>query len=396
MWHARPKRRRAACSSSHLQCAGWSEPTRAALQRLINAGAGQRLPVVFDFDNTIVSGDIGEAVLAVLARQNRVTPRTVSHALSPDFTLRGQGRVSLATCADVTEYYECLLAQTAHDKKDEAPLAAGYAWAVEAMAGLTLAEVLEATGNAFEWRDRSGADYIEVAPGKSAYPAPFFHSQIVELLAEFARHNFELWIVSASNVWSVRWMVRFALNPLLGRLGVSGALPPQRIIGISTLLSDSAGRLCKDAVLVRNSPAYAALDQKIARSLRLTACLQLPVPAYSGKVAALLDTLGREPYFCAGDSPSDLPMLGQSRHRLWLGRLDKPGYQQSLLDFARASGTDGWLFQPTRPGRNGGFVPDISQALAGSPSRFPQFAKSARLLELAEAALMKHKPRRAC
>ena len=43
-----------------------TKPSRDLLQ----AGAGKHLPVVFDFDNTIISGDIGEATLAMLEQRN--------------------------------------------------------------------------------------------------------------------------------------------------------------------------------------------------------------------------------------------------------------------------------------------------------------------------------------
>jgi hypothetical protein len=55
-----------------LSAPGWNQDTRAALATLLRAGAGRQLPVVFDFDNTIVRGDIGEATLAMLARNGRL------------------------------------------------------------------------------------------------------------------------------------------------------------------------------------------------------------------------------------------------------------------------------------------------------------------------------------
>jgi len=51
---------------------GWSERTRAGLERLIESGAGKGHAAVFDFDNTIVCGDIGEATFALLAKEKLI------------------------------------------------------------------------------------------------------------------------------------------------------------------------------------------------------------------------------------------------------------------------------------------------------------------------------------
>jgi len=62
---------------------GWDRETSRALAKLIRTGAGKRLPVVFDFDNTIVRGDIGEATLAVLVRSGLLSPDSLSPSIWP-------------------------------------------------------------------------------------------------------------------------------------------------------------------------------------------------------------------------------------------------------------------------------------------------------------------------
>ena len=56
-----------------LQAPGWRDETRRALTELIRRGAGKRLPVTLDFDNTIVWGDIGEATFGVLVKKGAAT-----------------------------------------------------------------------------------------------------------------------------------------------------------------------------------------------------------------------------------------------------------------------------------------------------------------------------------
>ena len=297
------------------------------------------MPVVFDFDNTLVSGDVGEAVLAILAAEKRLTPTRVCKTLCPDLSRHRRGKLALEDCADVMEYYEAWLAPTAHGPADPAPLANGYIWATEVLEHLTVAEVLAATARAFELGRADPKGGIEVAPGGSTYPAPRFHEQMVELVGQLLRFEYDVWIVSASNVWSVRWMVRHGLNPLLNAQGLAQGLNPDHVIGVATLLKDSQGRLYKDSLLVRDHKRYAALDSKTAKSLRITRHLQFPAPVYSGKAACVLDAIGRAPYLCAGDSPSDHSMLKLSRHRLWIARADKPEAQRLTRTLLQKTGS---------------------------------------------------------
>ena len=187
-------------------------------------------------------------------------------------------------------------------------------------------------------------------------------------MRELRRHEFDVWIVSASNVWSVRWMVTQALNPLLEAHGAASGIPADHVVGISALLQDKAGGLYKDALLVRENPAYAALEESALRSFRLTSRLQYPVPTYAGKVGCIWDALGRHPYLAAGDSPGDHAMLSFSEHRLWIMRMDKPGYQQRAAE----------CIQPHREER----LDDSAGDWAGCPG-FPHFLRRPAWIECA-------------
>jgi hypothetical protein len=345
-----------------LQAPGWNKGVRRALEDIINEGAGLQLPVVFDFDNTIVCGDIAEATLAILARTGVLTPEKLSGTLSPPFRVPGRDPMELSSCADVTEYYEAFLAPTAHEGSDPSPLANAYAWAIEVMENLRPLDIVKATRTAYEWPQPTKPAFIEVTPGKTAVPAPFFYPEAVELIAELVRLRFDVWIISASSVWSVRWMVLYALNPLLRERGLKAGLPSSRVVGISTLLADRHGRLYKDALLVRQDDQYAAMAEKALARFRLTSRLQFPVPTYSGKIAIVFDVVGRNPYLAVGDSPGDHPLLQISRHRLWIARLETPSYQQATRDLIRRSGGDGWLIQPVLTRSSPGFIPGLKEA----------------------------------
>ena len=329
-----------------LQAPGWRDETRKALTDLIRRGAGKGLPVTLDFDNTIVWGDIGEATLAVLVKQGLLRVSRVARTLSPSFRLPGALEVSLDSGPDLTSYYEAYLAPTVHGAADPTALANGYAWVVEIMEGLSPWDVVQATQEAFGFGEPMQPRMIEVTAGKTSFPAPFFYPAMVELIGELRRHEFDVWVISASNVWSVRWMVTKALNPLLEAHGAASGIPADHVVGISALLQDTAGGLYKDALLVRENPAYAALEERTLRSFQLTSRLQYPVPTYAGKVGCIWDAVGRHPYLAAGDSPGDHAMLSFSQHRLWIMRMDKPGYQQKTADCIRRTGKKGWMIQP--------------------------------------------------
>lgn len=356
MPHAAPRRSRRTKAWPGLEAPGWMPQTRNALERLIRRGAGKHLPVVFDFDNTIVCGDIGEATLAILVRSGVVTPARVPATLCPPFRVPGGRRVTLESCADLTEYYEAFLALTAHGNADPTPLANGYVWAVEVMEGLRPLDVVRATKTAFAVSEPGQRRLIEVTPGRTAYPAPFFYPEMVELLAGLLRHRFDVWIISASNVWSVRWMVLHALNPQLLACGLRAGVRADHVVGVSTLLADRRGHLYKDAVLVRDDAAYAALEGEALSAYRLTSRLEFPAPTYSGKVARVWDLIGQRPHLCAGDSPGDHAMMAFSQHRLWIARLEKSAYQQATEKLIRRTGQAGWIVQPTRTGDAPGFL----------------------------------------
>ena len=350
-------RRRPAGPACRLREPGWAPEVRASLENLIRRGGGQGLPVVFDFDNTMVCGDIGEATMAVLARNGLLRETAAPRWVSPSFRLADGRQVSLAACVDATEYYELFLAPTLHGANDPTPQSNGYVWAVEAMQGLRVLDVIEATREAFRLAEPMQRRMIEVTPGKTAYPAPFFYPEIVELIALLLRTRFDVWIVSASNAWSVRWMVLNGLNPLLREHGVKRGVAPDHVVGVSTLLADNQQRLFKDPVRVREDPAYARLDDKTLAKLTLTNKLHFPVPTYAGKVACIWELLGRRPFLCAGDSPGDHAMLSFSENRLWIARFEKPAYLRSTLRLKRRHAEGCWLFQPTLTQGSPGFLP---------------------------------------
>jgi hypothetical protein len=363
---SKPVRTKIPC---RLESPGWNAGVRARLEKLIRTGSGKGLPVVFDFDNTIVCGDIGEATLAVLTRSGLLSRQNIPATLCPPFRPANGPPMLPGDSTEVTEYYEALLAPTVHGSNDPSPLSNGYVWAVEIMEGLSPWQITEAARTAFELSRPRQTTLIKAPPGKTGFPAPFFYDEIVELIARLVHNAFDVWVVSASNVWSVRWMVAHGLNPRLRRWGVSNGIEPQQVIGISTLLTDRRHQLYKDSVLVKENRPYAMLVKSELKKFKLTHQLQFPVPIYSGKVACVLDAIGRPPWLCVGDSPGDHAMAAFSEHRLWLARLEKPAYQKTTLELLKRCDGKPWMVQHVLASDGFGFVSD--------PSVIPRNARSA-------------------
>jgi hypothetical protein len=288
--------------------------------------------------------------MAVLAQSGQLTPKNVSAALCPVFRSPGQERRELSSCADIVEYYLALLSPTAHGKGDPAPYATGYAWAVEVMAGLRLADVVEATRTAIALSGSTSSRFIEVTPGRTSILLPTFYPEMVELLAELIRHEFDVWIVSASNVWSVRYMVLEALNPLLRARKAGSGIRADHVIGISTLLKDERDQLFKDAVLVKENAGYASLSPDTTRGFCLTRQPQFPLPTYSGKLACIYDAIGRRPFLGAGDGPGDRAMVDICEHQLWIEPQRSPSIQPLSARLLHSAGKANWTMPAsTRP-----------------------------------------------
>jgi phosphoserine phosphatase len=314
------------------------------------------LPVTFDLDNTILCGDIGEAILAILVRRGLLDAARVSAVLGPPFRLPDGRVVRVRTGPDLAEYYEAYLAPTVHGAADRYPLGNAYAWAVEVMEGLRASDVVAATSEAMAHSQPGSLPMLEVAPGREGFPAPYFYPEMVELIAELMRHGFEIWVVSASNVWSVRHLIQEHLNPRLRQAGVRDGIAADHVVGAAVLLTNRRRELFKDSVLVRESSAYARADRSFLSQFRLTRRLQFPVPVYSGKVGLIWDALGRRPFLAAGDSPGDHAMLTFAEHRVWIARLEKSGLQTQTVQLMRRTEPTRWVVQPTLSGRCPGFV----------------------------------------
>ncbi|VFQ45037.1 HAD family hydrolase [Desulfoluna butyratoxydans] len=366
----------------------WNPAVKAKLETLIAEGAFQGKKAVFDFDNTTICRDIGEATFAAMVEAGQLTLDGISRDITPSFVL-GDKKVSLETVKNLPEFYEDFLSATKHQKGEKTPYSNSYAWVVQILAGMTPDQILpyseKAFGNNVAKQDSGAADLKETKI--NGYRMPFFYPEMVDLYGNLLKNGYEVYVCSASNVWTVRWMVAANLNKLLeAKFGKGVAIAPDHVIGVNVLLKDKRdGKLYKDRLLVKNNPKYAALDREELSNYELTTQVVYPITGYFGKVANIIKYVTKErPYLIGGDSSNDLPMLDRAENRLWITRLEKMGYQKGLVEQMGDSLPGNWMIQPVLYKKSPGFVStrgDLDARLAPKPSAIEKTAKVAGFLE---------------
>ena len=219
------------------------------LARIAEALDGPPGLAAFDADGTLWHGDVGEALLLELIAEGRL--------LDPP-------------PGDLFAEYARRVEVDARD---------GFAFAVRLMAGLAVDEISQRAERIFATRFQSQ-----------------LFAPVVALARELTAKGWELWIVSASNRWSV--------EPGARRLGIP------------------AGRI-------------AAVELGVVGG-RLNAEIATPLPTLEGKPELLRLRAGRGPELAFGNSLLDVPLLEAARLAVAVG---PRGGETALL---REAGRRGW------------------------------------------------------
>ncbi|WP_300671278.1 hypothetical protein [Desulfoluna sp.] len=358
-----------------LEESNWNPAVKARLEKIIAENAFQGKKAAFDFDNTSICRDIGEATFAAMVEAGQLSLEKVSRDITPSFVL-GDKRVSLDTVESLPEFYEDFLSATKHQKGEKTPYANSYAWVVQIMAGMTPDQIIpfseKAFGNNIASQDSGAADLKETKI--NGYRMPFFYPEMVELYGTLLKNGYDVYVCSASNIWTVRWMVAENLNKRLeAKFGKGIAIAPDHVIGVNVLLKDKRdGKLYKDQLLVKSNAKYANLDREELSNYELTSQVVYPITGYFGKVANIIKYITKErPFLIGGDSSNDLPMLDRAENRLWITRLESMGYQKGLVEQIGDSLPGNWMIQPVLYKKSPGFVAtqaDLNKRLAPKAS----------------------------
>lgn len=280
---------------SKLSPGGWREDVHRRLSDLLEAGpamsggaSGDAPVVVFDFDNTCIFGDIGELFSHFLIDEMRYRydlddfweqihvddgrgelRELTEKVLAIDGAERADSKLYHQYLAQMGALYGRRL--TRAGKRD------CYEWAVRLHAGLTPQELTRWTAEAIERElrreifveERLTRHGEEVRIGRGIRLLREMH----ELIASLDRAGYEVWIISATNIWSVRVF------------GAYFGVPPERVLG--------------NQVEIKNGI--------------LTGKTCTPVLFREGKVAIIDEVIGKRPVLVAGDSVTDYEMLCEAQ-----------------------------------------------------------------------------------
>lgn len=315
--------------------ADWKPSVKKKLNAIIKEGSGKNLPVVFDFDNTIFCGDIGELTLKDMLKKNKIKVTDEIKAISPKFKQKDR-EISLEKL-DIYEYYEEL--HSINNRGNSISFVNAYAWSTQIFTGLSPFEIIESTKSAYEQRTNEK-----------------IYDEMLDLISELLKNKYDIYIISGSNVWTVRWMVQNAINTELTKRGFKEGIKLSHVFGISTFMHDKNMNLLKDFYYAEDNSDYANLKEETLKSLTLTNMLTYPLTSYAGKAGIIMENIKGKPYIVAGDSSNDFYMLSIAKYPIWIERINKPDYQKEKAEFIKGRNLKEWISQPVRPDKACRFI----------------------------------------
>lgn len=279
---------------------------------------GQPAPVVvFDFDNTVIKGDIGRAFFDFMVTEGKIEfSDQVVEALPADkreevkATWEALDKLPADRRKDSREakVFRKIMHKVYWSLCQDADAEKCYPWQVRFYAGHRPEELEALAGQVMqaELKRPMGPEQIRI---DAEDPAPAITSRGIRIYGEMRdlmnhlrQRGFEIWIVSAGPEWVVRGAVKSHFP-----------IEPERVIGMRTRLADG----------------------------KLTSEVESPPTFRMGKVEAIDKRIGRRPLLAVGDSWSDADMLGQAEKALLIDR----GY----LDLKKKAVEAGWWIQPGFP-----------------------------------------------
>jgi phosphoserine phosphatase len=224
----------------------------------------KRKIAVFDLDNTLLIGDIGEAVFAALKNKEKHGPLTIQKKTMP---------------FSWSEYQKLLDL----NKKKSA-----YKKMVTSMSGIPLETLINTTHEIL----KSNKPFIQL--GKIQIPIPAPHKVMQAVVTHLKSLEYNIFIISASNHFSVQIMAREFFS-----------LPDSNVFGIKPRLKN-------------HQPIPSVKTIQL-----LTSRLEKPVSVGRGKAQVYHKYIGPiSPLITAGDSKTDIDMLNLTDKcgiSIWVG-----------------------------------------------------------------------------
>jgi phosphoserine phosphatase len=306
---------------------GWRPDVLERIRAAVSGTkSGDQPVVVFDFDNTCIAGDIGELFAQYMIEGLYYRCDETFWSLVDEEDGREELRDLVQRCRRPAHWGGRTLEDVPQSEREDDPTfrtylsemsilynrklaregkASCYPWAVQLHAGLSVADIRRWSEYAIAdelSRDRKPTRLDKTSRGEDVeiHRGIRILGEIRDLMHALHRHNFQVWIVTASNRWTVECFAQ--------RFDIS----PERVIG-NQLVPGPRGLLS---------------DQLVAPSL-----------FRHGKVQAIKRDIGKRPSIVFGDSITDLEMLEAATDLAVLIDAGDP----FMLEEA---GNRGWAIQP--------------------------------------------------
>jgi phosphoserine phosphatase len=275
----------------------------------------ERAVAVFDFDNTCILGDIGELYSYWLVEQlayrydleafwDLIDERDGRHDIRD--LVEDLARIDRddPAWAKVYATYRAEMAAIYPRKLKRDGKASAYEWAVRLHVGLTEDEMHDMSRQCIrrEWSRPTGTSVFETDRGErlevSVGIRPF--QEIREVMDQLRAANYEVWVVSATNLWTVTTAA-----------GLCFDIAPDRVLG-NRVETTTDGQL--------------------------TAELVPPALFRDGKVEVIDREIGVRPTIVFGDSETDLSMMEWAELAVLIDHGDEKA--------GAAAAEHGWAVQP--------------------------------------------------
>jgi phosphoserine phosphatase len=303
---------------------------------------------VFDWDNTVLKNDIGDAITFHLVSHDQVLqpPDQDWKQTSGYMTDAGAAALTAAcgtevpagqplptstnlACADEIlsmyidgETREGEVAFAGHDHRRMEPT---YAWTAQLLAGHTHAEVEQLTRDAAEPMLAAPIGTTQVVGTRTLNGWLRIYGQTAEVLKAARSRGFDVWLVSASPTDVVR--------AVAGRVGVE----PDRVIGIRSL-TDAEGKL---TYAFEGCGPVPDGEQSMISYIEGKRCWINKLIFGDTTAAAIERRHDPRQVLAAGDSDTDIDMLRDSTYKLVLNR-----NKTELMCHAYHNEGNSWLVNP--------------------------------------------------
>jgi hypothetical protein len=310
---------------------------------------GPRRVAIFDWDNTVIKNDIGDAMMFWMLRNGKIlippgnnwtmTSRYLTSpaktfltaACNTDFKQNDTRGVHDCTDAILTVYLDRKLpdGQSAFSGYNHHWMQPAYAWAVQLMAGYTRAELTAFADTVISEMLEAELGATQTVGTRESLPAYIrIYPQMADLIAGLDSRNFEIWVVSAS--------AEAIVAPFAERVGI----PPERVIGVRTL-SDGGGRATYD--LAGCGPVRDGENSLISYRKGKRCWINREIYDMPDSIGEdMLDIAAGQALFAAGDSETDLSFLQDTIVlRLVINR-----QKEELMCQAYHGYENGWIINP--------------------------------------------------